>query len=321
MKRVTIVTGASGLVGSAVAKIVEGPILINSRKDVDLTSRDEVDSWVKGYAVKNKGSRVDIVHCAGNASAQTEAGDYYKTLQVNTLSLHNLVTSLHEHGLLSNDSRIVNMSSATVYGDTKEVFHDSPVTSNTFYSASKLSCEILGYVFQKMYDVKMVNLRLVAVVGENATRGMLHSVWVKCLNAYNFSQPEIHLHSNSIKPLVHSRDIAKLVKNILDVKAIVWESGPNHLNVGPEDNVSVENIVNKIWSTLNASRGTEKPLPALKWQGSWAGDLNNFRLASNRVGKAYYGWEPDFKTSLEAADDVIKSLVHTFNREQVFENG
>ena len=297
----TLITGSTGLVGGGLEKKVKGAVPMMGRAECDVTEQESLVKWLSEKGVE---SPVNLIHCAADPIVSQPSSKFKWQLENNVVGLYNLLELLP----LDERSRVVNISSATVYGSNKKIFPDSPMKPESYYAVTKLASELLGIAFREMHGTKTVSVRPVAVVGERATHGMLPDICRKIMKAYEENTNELILMSNSVKPFVHVDDLQDALAALIRMPDECWVECPVGINVGPEDNVSVEDVVKAAWDYLCSLEG-QKPLPKLLWEGSWKGDAKEIKYGSNVQARTFLGWKPKYKTSLDAAMAVAKNLL------------
>ncbi|MCF2638842.1 GDP-mannose 4,6-dehydratase [Fusobacterium varium] len=83
---------------------------------------------------------------------------------VNVRGYMNLLELCKKYGV----KKFVQASSSSVYGNNKEVpFKETAIVDFTIspYAATKKSCEVMGHVYHKLYNIDMVQLRFFTVYG------------------------------------------------------------------------------------------------------------------------------------------------------------
>jgi len=301
----TIVTGATGLVGGGLTQRIKGTVPMMGRADCDITKQEEILSWIKSRGIVGP---VNLIHCAADPIVSRPVSELEAQIKNNVLAFYNMVEVLHAEKLLTKESRIVNISSASVYGNNKQIFHTSPVKPETYYGVTKLAAELVGMAFEHREGIKTVSVRPVAVVGPGARHGMVPDVADKVMKAYLDQSTELKLMSNSIKPFVHVSDLQDAIAALVRMPKECWASCHNFVNVGPEDNVSVENVVKAMWDYLCDQYG-KKPLPVLTWEGSWKGDGKEIRYVTNVQARTFLGWKPAYTTSIDAVMAAARPLL------------
>ncbi|MBU5445106.1 NAD(P)-dependent oxidoreductase [Paenibacillus sp. MSJ-34] len=168
-----LVTGSSGLVGSAVMELLhrEGHHVVgfDQRKSPitdhltvetgDLCDFPRLASIIQKY---NIGA---IVHSGGISHPHAGEASPYETVRTNILG----TTTIFEAARLFHINKVVYLSSGAVYGN-----HSAGVTTvetkvhpeNT-YAVSKLTGEYLGEVYNRNYGMNVISLRLAFVYGPN----------------------------------------------------------------------------------------------------------------------------------------------------------
>lgn len=181
-----LVTGACGLIGSAVARrlLSEGASvstidnlstgnLENLPSGVDFIEGDCQDS--QAVSQLNNESYDAILHIAGQSSAEISYDDPVYDVQTNTQSTLMLLDYAKKTGCM----KFIYASSVSVYGDgqIQPVREDSPTVPNSFYAVGKLASENYLRIYSK-YGISTTSLRLFNVFGpgqnmKNLRQGMV----------------------------------------------------------------------------------------------------------------------------------------------------
>ena len=146
-----LITGAYGLVGSNICKILE-----EKYKDIEVTK-------IKFDAIENKWSKFDyIIHCAGYGQPLKFIEDKVKTILINTRT----VWELFEY-CLKPEGKFLFVSSSEIYSGAIPPYHETDIGTTTpqhpraCYIESKRCGEAICMAYREQgYDVKIARLAL-----------------------------------------------------------------------------------------------------------------------------------------------------------------
>lgn len=199
-------------------------------------------------------------------------------------------------------SHLIFASSATVYGDISKhkdlsaregcdyrSREDSPTVPISVYGTIKLACEAIINAHVLANKIHASILRLVANVGPGATHGMLPDL------CYKFDKDEvispIGKHPGTIKPYMHVDDTVKAIEYVLHNTLC------GTYNVGPDDNVSIMNVLD----IIGEHRGVRK---VISWNTpTWTGD--NLVVSVTGAKLRSKGYIAKYQTSKEAIHAAI----------------
>jgi len=295
----TLITGGTGLVGSAISADVK----LNS-KDANLISWEET----KDVFLKHKPARV--VHTAarvggvgGNMSAKGEY--YYDNIMINT----NVLEACRITGV----KKLVSLLSTCVFPDkveyplTEKKFHlGEPHSSNYGYSYAKRMIDVQSKVYRAQYDVNFVSVIPTNIYGPNdnfdvANGHVLPSLIHKCyLAKKNNTDLTIWGSGAPLREFIYSKDVGKLVTWVLENYN---EAEP--IILSPSKEISIKDLVGLIVDAVGFTGAvvfdTSKP------EGQFRKPTDNSKLKS---------YLPDFEfVSIETG---IRETVDWF--EQNFEH-
>jgi len=236
----TLITGGTGLVGSAISADVK-----LSSKDANLISWEET----KDVFLKHKPARV--VHTAarvggvgGNMSAKGEY--YYDNIMINT----NVLEACRITGV----KKLVSLLSTCVFPDkveyplTEKKFHlGEPHSSNYGYSYAKRMIDVQSKVYRAQYDVNFVSVIPTNIYGPNdnfdvANGHVLPSLIHKCyLAKKNNTDLTIWGSGTPLREFIYSKDIGKLVTWVLENYN---EAEP--IILSPSKEISIKDLVGLI---------------------------------------------------------------------------
>lgn len=283
---VSLVTGAAGFLGSHVVEaLVErghrvraldlpgapwganlGPLLDGGkvkadRRDLlDITAADPIFAGVSG-----------IVHCAGLADYAPSMADPEPYTRVNVGGMVRVLEAARHHGI----SRVVNASSAAVYGAAASPVHEGQLLAPTNpYALSKVMAEEACSAWTRFYGLSTASLRIFICYGPRAANG---GIVVALMNRKRAGQPfGLTGDGGQLRDFVYAADVAEALVMGLDRPDL---TGAFNVGGAPRSIRDLAELMN----------GTIEFLPARP------GDADSFADAT-RIRREL-GWEP--KVSLE----------------------
>jgi UDP-glucose 4-epimerase len=190
-------------------------------------------------------------------------------------------------------------SSSAVFGIKDNPISDSPIEMCfpiSYYGWAKLASEKILRESARDFGTKFLCFRFPNVVGPNPTHGILYDLKKKLEND-NLTL-EVLGNGSQTKPYLH-------IDDLVDIFFLFWQSiEAGTYNVGPNDLITVKEIVDIICSSLGIS-------PNLIWgltnQG-WKGDVPNYSFQSNLV-KSKISYEvPSSRFAIQKAVNQIWDL-------------
>ncbi|MGE0395420.1 MAG: NAD-dependent epimerase/dehydratase family protein [Kofleriaceae bacterium] len=163
----TIVTGASGFIGSAIVRA-----LAAEGHDVHPVGTGSTSDPLTAESIASLGTFDLLVHCAGGssvgASVAAPLDDFAKTVPPFAMLLEHVRTR-------SNGARVVLLSSAAVYGDAAElpIAETATLAPISPYGVHKRLCEELCASYGRTFGVASIVLRLFSVYGPGLRKQLL----------------------------------------------------------------------------------------------------------------------------------------------------
>jgi GDP-L-fucose synthase len=237
----TVVTGANGLVGSAIRQLNLPNTSYLTHEDVDLTDFSNTKKWFEEKLPEN------VIHLAavvgGIGSNLIHSGEYFrKNILINTNVL--------ESARLAGSKKLISYMSTCVFPDkcsyplTEGDLHNGPPHPSNFgYAYAKRMLEVQSTAYRKEWGCNYVVLIPTNIYGPNdnfsLTDGhvlpaLIHRTYLAKLNSTELS---IWGSGNPLREFIYSDDIAKLTLWALDNYN---EDSPINLSSGIE--VSIREI-------------------------------------------------------------------------------
>lgn len=173
-----LVTGASGLVGSAVVRRLSAEGFVVTAVDKFpgeaggvIVSACDLRDVHRMYAIACAGTIDTIIHCGGYSGPMVGRENPYDMIEVNVTGTANLL----ELGRVMSVRRFIYCSSMSVYGSTSmgPVSESSPLAPATVYGATKLAAEQLVIAYGREHGIDAAALRLSWVYGPQRTNACI----------------------------------------------------------------------------------------------------------------------------------------------------
>lgn len=255
LKRI-LVTGGSGLVGSAIKtetnKYLGYEFIFISSKDCDLTSYDET------YKFFEKNRPNYVIHLAANVGGLFKnMNNKVDMLEKNILINMNVLRVAH---LFDVEKLIACLSTCIFPDDTKYPINETmlhlgpPHNSNDAYAYAKRLLEIHCRAYQENYNRNFFCIIPTNIYGPNDNFNLedahvIPALIHKCYLAKEQGKPFIIAGSgNPLRQFIYSYDLARLIMwcldNYNDKNSII-------LSVNPEDEISIKDVALLIAEKMN----------------------------------------------------------------------
>ncbi len=299
-----LVTGGAGFIGSHIVDRLVGlgaDIIVlddlSSGKLENLSQSQDKIKFIKGDIRDEKDLEealdgIDAVsHQAARRSIPKSVDKPWEYNEVNVEGTLKLFLRAKAKGI----RRIVCASSSSVYGERdsfpeKESEIAKPISP---YAATKLIVEQYSYVFSKLYNMEVVNLRYFNVYGPRQSLDDEYAVvvpkFINCL--LNGEAPPVYGDGKQERDLVYVEDIVDVNIRCLEKDNI----GPEVFNVGLGIPNSVNNLFNSLKKIIESNIEPNYCPPRL-------GDVKKTHADIGKA-KKLLNWHPkvDFSQGLEKA--------------------
>lgn len=237
-----LVTGGTGLVGSALQKVCPDAIYLGS-KDYDLTREVEVKAMFDKYGPTH------VIHLAARVGGITDnishpAELIYQNILMNTYVVH----YAHEYRV----RKLICALSNCAYPDRVEkypmledqLFEGAPAATNFAYAQSKRALEAQVRAYREQYGCNYFSVIPCSVYGphdnfEEDRSHFLAALIRKIYDANKGNKKNIELLGTG-KPLrqyIYSEDLAKILLLLLE-----RYDGKGPVNIAPDENYSIAEI-------------------------------------------------------------------------------
>ena len=248
MKKKVIITGGSGLLGSAFKKIKSKfDFIFLTSKDADLTD------YKKSKEVFKKHNPDYVIHLAAYV------GGLFKNMKNNVqMYENNMLINLNVlkicHEL--NINKIICCLSTCIFPDNikypinETQLHDgSPHTSNYGYSYAKRMLEVQCELYNKQYNRKYICIIPTNIYGEHDNYSLIDGHVIpalihKCYLSKKNNKPfVVYGTGKPLRQFIYSVDLAKLIMIVLNN---YQETTPIILSTNKEDEVSIKYVAELI---------------------------------------------------------------------------
>lgn len=309
----TLVTGSTGLVGTALQSVCEQELnnyIFLSSKDCDLTDYNQTLNLLQKY------KPTTVVHLAGHVGGLFKNMDqkvdmFERNLQMN----FNIVKCSYLAGV----TKFIGCLSTCIFPDDisypiseEDVHKGAPHDSNYGYAYAKRMLDIHCRVYREKHGLNYFCITPTNIYGENDNYNLADSHVIpglihKCYLAKQSGRPFVVLGTGTpLRQFIYSKDLAKIIKLLITTP--VQTTDTNQLtnliaSTSPEDEVSIATVAKLI--AKNFDYLSMLTYDTTKSDGQFKKTASNKKLMDflNRN-------EPDFRfTSIE---DGIKQSVKWF---------
>jgi UDP-glucose 4-epimerase len=294
-KRV-LVTGATGFLGKSVVSILESmdgvELYTLSRLYLPYFNHcvtDLKDEEGVNYVIQNIKPDV-IIHLASNPNTKIDEKNPNGLIYDNICGTHNLLRACAK---LEKPPYIVFSSSVTVYGYFDEIDKthcNQRVNPISLYAVTKVACENLLEMFTMSGDIEYISVRFPALVGVNATHGLIKDL-VKKIMSDSETLDLIGAAPGSKKPYVDVDEASELLVNLALERNFCNLRGVPTIIASNEDNLTVQEIAELAMDILGKKKEIRWP------EAAWMGDNPIINTSSDVVFKS---------NSRETITNVIK---------------
>ena len=232
-----VVTGASGFIGSHIAKRLKelGADVVDSRDDIldtELMKKVFAGAWA-------------VVHQAGLPPIPLSVKDPLASHLANVTGTLSVLVAARDVGV----DRLIYASTTTIYGNNKtlpkvETLIPQPVSP---YSLQKYECELNAKLFYELYGFKSISLRYSNVYGpgQNAKANYVPVTtrFIDLMKGGN--RPQIFGDGKQVRDFVYIDDVVEA-----NIKALESSISFGVYNIGSGEGISILQLVEKVNSGL-----------------------------------------------------------------------
>jgi len=314
MKKVILITGVAGMIGSNLLKtVINKKNIIIGIDNFTLGKKKNIKTFLKNknfhFFNKNldreirsekinkllkKNRLTEVWLLAANSDIKkgtlNSDVDLKNTFLTTYFSLH-LVKKF-----LNKSTKIIFSSTAAIYGNTnnKVIEENTPTKPISNYGAMKLASEAYISAFCENFNVRAIIYRFPNVTGPNLTHGLLYDMKKKFLLKNNF----VNVLGNGLqqKPYSYVSEIVKCMKFFKNKK---FNKKVIYLNIGTNDKgIKVKNIVDLIKRKFKS----KKRVIYQKSKIGWVGDVPMYRYSTRKINKLGY------KFKFTSKDVILKTV-------------
>lgn len=233
-----------------------------------------------------------IVNLAGLAGVRPSLEKPLEYEEVNVKGTMNILEICKKLGI----KKFIQASSSSVYGNNKKApFKETDIVDFAIspYAATKKSCEVIGHVYHKLYNIDMFQLRFFTVYGERQRPDLAIYKFTKMI--LEGEKIPFYGDGNTFRDYTYIKDIIQGIQKSIDYlksNSNVYEI----VNLGESHVVSLKEMVEAIENTL----GIKAKIDKLPMQ---MGDVEKTYADINKA-KRLIGYNP----STEFKDGILKFI-------------
>lgn len=262
-----VITGASGLIGSALAESLSGRLRLQVRKRANLKPELAAKGQIKEVDFETSADHViasllegadTVIHSAGLVHRPDASYGEYELLNVR--ATQQMATQAAKAGVTT----FVLLSTSAVYGHGpfENIDESGPIKAESPYAMSKFRCE---QFLQSLPGIERIIVIRPALVFGEGDRGNLISL-IRQINSgkyFNIGGNKAH------KSLIYAKDVAEAIRLLIEHAP----KGYNEYNVANPETISVNDLSNQIARCLNKGDQVSLPEPFLRAGASIAQTL------------------------------------------------
>lgn len=239
-----------------------------------------------------------IVNLAGLAGVRPSLEKPLEYEEVNVKGTMNILEICKKLGI----KKFIQASSSSVYGNNKKApFKETDIVDFAIspYAATKKSCEVIGHVYHKLYNIDMFQLRFFTVYGERQRPDLAIYKFTKMI--LEGEKIPFYGDGNTFRDYTYIKDIIQGIQKSIDYlknNSNVYEI----VNLGESHVVSLKEMVEVIENTL----GIKAKIDKLPMQ---MGDVEKTYADINKA-KTLIGYNPstEFEDGIAKFIDWFKNL-------------
>lgn len=301
-----LITGAHGLLGSALKKIIQTNTDSNiilfcpTHNELDLTNWDQVNAYIYNGNYHN-GPKFDaVIHLAarvGGLKANTKyIGDFYTE---NVLMNTNILRACLINGIPT----VISVLSTCVYPDaeyviyplTEDQLHNGPPHESNFgYAYAKRMLEVQSRAYRQQYGCNYICVipnNLFGYPGDNFDLENSHVIPAlirKIFEAKIYNKPEVDIwgSGNAIREFTYSFDAARIIYAILTAQgntSQTLQDAPELINIGNPYQHTILEVADSIKCLLDFNGNLK--FDASKPEGQFQKPSSNKKLIKTGLWK------------------------------------
>ena len=318
MKKIILITGAAGMVGSnLISKYINKNFQIIGIDSLKLGRLKYIESFqkkknffffkldlskkIKNRKIENilkKNHLFEVWHLAANSDIQSGITDYEVDLKDTFLTTVNTLNFINRY--IKKNTKFIFSSSSAIYGNVKGSISENYKKKNPIsnYGLMKLYSEKYIAQITNINNFKTFIFRFPNVIGNNLTHGIIYDFFKKI--SYNKKILNILGNGDQQKPY---SDVLEIIKCMMYIKNKKFVKNINYFNIGSnEKGIKVRDIVDIF---LNETNYGTIPIFQRKKQG-WDGDVPNYSYSTKKINKLGFKFK---LSSKQVITKTIKNLV------------
>lgn len=187
-----------------------------------------------------------VINLAGLAGVRPSLEKPLEYEEVNVRGTMNILEICKKLGI----KKFIQASSSSVYGNNKKApFKETDIVDFAIspYAATKKSCEVIGHVYHKLYNIDMFQLRFFTVYGERQRPDLAIYKFTKMI--LEGEKIPFYGDGNTFRDYTYIKDIIQGIQKSIDYlrsNSNVYEI----LNLGESNTVSLKEMVETIENEL-----------------------------------------------------------------------
>ena len=318
MKKIILITGAAGMVGSnLISKYINKDFQIIGIDSLKLGKLKYIEPFQKkknflffklDLSKKIKNKKIENIlkkkhlyktwHLAANADIQRGINDDEVDMKDTFLTTVNTLNFINRY--LKKNTKFIFSSSSAIYGNVRGSISENYKKMNPIsnYGLMKLYSEEYIAQIANKNNFKTYIFRFPNVIGDNLTHGIIYDFIKKI--SYNKKILNVLGDGNQQKPY---SDVLEIIKCMIYIKNKKFLKNINYFNIGTnEKGIKVREIVDIF---LNKTNYGTKPIFQKKKQG-WEGDVLNYSYSTKKINKLGFKFK---LSSKQVVTKIIKNSV------------
>lgn len=317
MKKIILITGAAGMVGSNLLKKIDfknkiiiciDNLILGKKKNLIpylnkknfFFFKKDLSKKINSQKIKNilnKYQLSEIWLLAANSDIKKGVNNYKVDLSNTYLSTVNTVEFLKKY--FRRDTKLIFTSSSAIYGRIKSKISEKTKIRKpkSNYGLMKLKSEEYLTSVSNKYNINTLIFRFPNVIGPNLTHGLLYDMKKKIFSKDKYIQ--VLGNGEQQKPYSH---VSEIINCILFLKKKKFLQKLNFFNIGTSDNgVKVKYIVDKMVKKF-------KSLKKIKFERKkigWVGDISKYSYSTKKINDLGFVFKNNSKKTVNITIDKM----------------
>lgn len=317
MKKIILITGAAGMVGSNLLKKIDfknkiiiciDNLILGKKKNLIpylnkknfFFFKKDLSKKINSQKIKNilnKYQLSEIWLLAANSDIKKGVNNYKVDLSNTYLSTVNTVEFLKKY--FRRDTKLIFTSSSAIYGRIKSKISEKTKIRKpkSNYGLMKLKSEEYLTSVSNKYNINTLIFRFPNVIGPNLTHGLLYDMKKKIFSKDKYIQ--VLGNGEQQKPYSH---VSEIINCIFFLKKKKFLQKLNFFNIGTSDNgVKVKYIVDKMVKKF-------KSLKKIKFERKkigWVGDISKYSYSTKKINDLGFVFKNNSKKTVNITIDKM----------------